>query len=117
MPTKPMSHIARLTKSKPWKRQRNSGDRMYGLAKWHRFRGMFLRRNPICCDPDNRHPGRTAAAVDVDHIIPLSARMLGHTWDNVQVLCKLCNCDKRNKMPETWCDAFPMWVSVVAGGW
>ena len=88
-----MSHIARLTKSKPWKRQRNSGDHMYGLAKWHRFRGMFLRRNPVCCDPDNRHPGRTAAAVDVDHIIPWrdDPTRLFYNMLNCQALCKACH--------------------------
>jgi 5-methylcytosine-specific restriction endonuclease McrA len=32
----------------------------------------------------------------VDHIVPLSWRKLGHTWDNVQCACWSCNTAKRN---------------------
>jgi 5-methylcytosine-specific restriction endonuclease McrA len=30
----------------------------------------------------------------VDHIIALSKRLRGHTWDNVQCACWQCNVDK-----------------------
>lgn len=33
----------------------------------------------------------------VDHIVPLSWRRLGHTWDNVQCACWQCNVRKNNK--------------------
>lgn len=33
----------------------------------------------------------------VDHIVPLSWRRLGHTWDNVQCCCWSCNVKKGNK--------------------
>lgn len=33
----------------------------------------------------------------VDHIVPLSWRRLGHTWDNVQCACWSCNVKKNNK--------------------
>lgn len=33
----------------------------------------------------------------VDHIVPLSWRRLGHTWDNVQCACWSCNVKKSNK--------------------
>lgn len=32
----------------------------------------------------------------IDHIIPISKNG-AHTWDNVQLLCRLCNCKKSNK--------------------
>lgn len=33
----------------------------------------------------------------VDHIVPLSWRRFGHTWDNVQCCCWSCNVKKGNK--------------------
>jgi hypothetical protein len=33
----------------------------------------------------------------VDHIMPLSWRKLGHTWDNVQCACWSCNVQKNNR--------------------
>lgn len=33
----------------------------------------------------------------VDHIVPLSWRKLGHTWDNVQCACWSCNVKKGNR--------------------
>lgn len=44
---------------------------------------------PLDCDlNDDRHPS-------IDHIIPVS-KGGNHTWDNVQLLCRKCNCKKRN---------------------
>jgi 5-methylcytosine-specific restriction endonuclease McrA len=31
----------------------------------------------------------------LDHIIPLSKRTKGNTWDNVQCACRSCNCQKK----------------------
>jgi len=31
----------------------------------------------------------------LDHIIPLSKRMKGNTWDNAQCACRRCNCQKK----------------------
>lgn len=42
---------------------------------------------------DTPHP----QSPTVDHIVPLSWRWLGHTWDNVQCCCWSCNVKKRNK--------------------
>ena len=33
-------------------------------------------------------------APEVDHIIALALRIKGHTWDNVQTLCRECNGNK-----------------------
>ena len=49
---------------------------------------------------------------EIDHIIPLSKGMLGHTWDNVQTLCRVCNAEKRYDMPLQWEEANPLWVMV-----
>lgn len=38
-----------------------------------------------------------ALSPTVDHIMPLSWRKLGHTWDNVQCACWSCNVQKSNK--------------------
>lgn len=38
-----------------------------------------------------------ALSPTVDHIVPLSWRRLGHTWDNVQCACWSCNVKKSNK--------------------
>lgn len=42
---------------------------------------------------DTPHP----LSPTVDHIVPLSWRRLGHTWDNVQCCCWSCNVKKSNK--------------------
>lgn len=96
MPTKPLTHLARLAESSPWDRQRTPGESLYGTARWKRFRRMFLSRNPLCCDPDARHPGRTVAAVDVDHIIPWREDPQRLTFNalNCQALCKSCHSAK-----------------------
>jgi 5-methylcytosine-specific restriction endonuclease McrA len=31
----------------------------------------------------------------IDHIIPLSKRTKGNTWDNAQCACRRCNCQKK----------------------
>ena len=49
---------------------------------------------------------------EVDHIIPLSARILGHTWDNVQLLCRKCNAEKLATIPGDWADQHPLWMTV-----
>lgn len=38
-----------------------------------------------------------ALSPTVDHIVPLSWRVLGHTWDNVQCACWACNVKKSNR--------------------
>lgn len=49
------------------------------------------------------------AGVHVDHIYPLS---LGgsHTWDNIQMICKVCNLAKNNQTE----DQFKAWIKKVA---
>lgn len=63
--------------------------RGYG-AQWQRLRKMYLRRHPVCVDPDNNHPHQVRAATDVHHIL---AKVNGGTNEesNLQALCHSCH--------------------------
>ena len=63
----------------------SSTQRGYG-ASWQRLRLMILRREPLC-----RMCG--AAAVAVDHIIPLKQGGK-NTEENLQALCHSCHSKK-----------------------
>lgn len=54
---------------------------------------MFLKRHPLCQDPDGVHGGRPVPATDVDHI---KARRDGggDDWSNLQALCHSCHSRK-----------------------
>lgn len=61
-------------------------------ARWRALRIMFLRRHPLCADPDGVHTG-PVPATDVDHIVP--KRDGGRdAWDNLQALCHSCHSRK-----------------------
>lgn len=67
----------------------------YACAHWRRLRTAFLARNPLCADPEGRHPGIPAPANEVDHIVPRLVRPdLVYDWDNLQALCKSCHSRK-----------------------
>ena len=66
--------------------------RGYG-RDWRRLRALYLRRNPLCCDPWGDHGGRPVVAAEVDHILPIRQGG-GNDWDNLQALCKACHSKK-----------------------
>ena len=51
---------------------------------------------------------------NVDHVVPLSARIFGHTWENTQVLCRRCNATKAATMPSEFAESCPLWAEEVA---
>jgi 5-methylcytosine-specific restriction protein A len=65
-------------------RNRKVSDPIYDSAKHLHWRGMVLRRHPICCTCGDR------PASHADHIIPLTH---GGGWslDNGQGLCPSCH--------------------------
>ena len=42
-------------------------DPIYDGAGWKEYSRAFLKANPLCCDPFDRHPGRTVAATCTGH--------------------------------------------------
>lgn len=54
-------------------------------------RAAFLLDNPLCAAC--RAEGRTAAALEVDHVVPLWKNG-PDTWENLQALCLDCHAAK-----------------------
>lgn len=71
------------------KKRGSAVERGYDAA-WHRLRNSILRRDPLCvmC----QRAGRTRAAMEVDHIIPIAERPdLRLVESNLQPLCRPCH--------------------------
>ncbi len=68
------------------RRRGSAHSRGYDRA-WQRIRGLKLKRNPIC--EHCKAKGRTTAAKDVDHIVPLPEGT--NKMDNLQALCRRCH--------------------------
>ena len=98
MPFKPPILGAKARPPKPTPRapdlRPNSGARGYG-KDWQRLRAQVIKENPLCilCAKGSatQRP-RIEAAVEVDHIIPVTvAPALRLTKSNLQCLCKRCH--------------------------
>lgn len=70
-------------------------ERGYG-GSWPKIRKMVLRRDMYVCQECWRREGRTELAVDVDHIIPMSAGGAPRDMENLESLCKKCHGQKTN---------------------
>ena len=71
----------------------NAAARFYD-RKWRSYRERFIKKHPLCCDPDGAHAlvGEVVPTQEVDHIIPHRGnRKL--FWDptNHQPLCTDCH--------------------------
>ena len=94
MPQRPPSHrpyprAERRHRSARQQRKRRSSASARGYdRRWRKVRLMHLRENPLCVLCGAR--GRTVAATEVDHIIPLSEGG-GEAGGNLQGLCKRCH--------------------------
>lgn len=63
---------------------------VYVSTRWRKLRDAYIREHPLCeaCARD----GHTAAARDVDHIVPLSiAPERAFDESNLQALCRSCH--------------------------
>ena len=98
LPIKPPILGAKAKAAQPKQRapdlRPNSGVRGYG-KDWQRLRAQVMREEPLCriClkGSHNQHP-RVEAAVEVDHIVPVTlAPELRLTRSNLQPLCKSCH--------------------------
>jgi 5-methylcytosine-specific restriction protein A len=78
----------------------SSAKRGYG-GRWQRLRKMYLNSNPVCVDPDRRHPNRVIEATEVDHIIAKSSGG-SDEWSNLQALCKSCHSYKTATEDGAW---------------
>ena len=81
-----ISERALLDKERPQSQHRGYG------ARWKRYRSHYLKANPLCVDPYERHVGRVTPATHVDHVIPhkMDWKLF---WDpeNHQSLCASCS--------------------------
>ena len=69
---------------------------IYRTFRWRKLRREILDAAPLCvkCVID----GRTKAATEVDHILPLKDYPdLAYIRSNLQALCKTCHLDKTSK--------------------
>lgn len=64
---------------RPW-------DRLYGSARWPRFRARFLGEHPLCVKC--QEIGVVRAATEVDHITPVRLGGAPFHEGNCQALCK-----------------------------
>lgn len=67
----------------------SAAQRGYGAA-WRKLRRMYLRRHPLCEDPDDVHGEDRVAATEVHHRVPLAAGGT-NAFENLQALCKPCH--------------------------
>ena len=58
---------------------------------WKALRLMVLRRDMYVCQECLRREGRTERAVDVDHIIAMSAGGAARDMNNLESLCRACH--------------------------
>lgn len=72
------------------RRHYGSADERGYDARWRKYRTSYLAMNPLCAACLKQ--GRTAAAVELDHIVPRAAKP-SLFWErtNHQGLCKACH--------------------------
>ena len=65
---------------------------LHSRKRWRLVRSALLDRHPLCrrCEAD----GRTVAATDVDHVVPLAEGGAPYDEGNLQPLCFACHVRK-----------------------
>lgn len=74
---------------------RRSNTVFYKRSDWRRCRKAFISKNPLC-----KHCsvlGITSPAVDIDHVLALSAGGAQFDFANLQALCKSCHSIKTRR--------------------
>lgn len=98
------------TKCKERRRSHNKSNRIYRNGKPDlsiTLKRVYRRDKGVCqicgrhinfdCDPNSNH------YPSIDHIHPI-AKGGAHTWDNVQLACRICNSVKRDTTPPASAD-------------
>lgn len=79
-----------------------AGERLYRTQEWKKLRYRVLKEQGTVCVLCGASP-RTGAEMHVDHILPKSLYPeKSLDYDNLQVLCSLCNEGKSNKDKTDW---------------
>ena len=102
--------IKRLTKKeekrlkkKEKKKKQNSSKSFYKSREWLELRYRVLRFYQAKCMCCGRTPHEHGIVVNVDHIKPRSKYPeLELDFDNMQILCRACNCGKSNIDNTNW---------------
>ena len=93
MPWLQKTHNARLKQAQPRATQHDPVERkIRNKARYRRFRTMFKRRWPICCDPFDSHPDTVEPTADMHHIYGLANRPdLAYVEEANAPLCTACH--------------------------
>lgn len=104
MPTRPLSHSARLGRARhdrAYDQTRRSTDPALAYAKrvrssqaWRDLRAVVLSKQPLCADPYGTHAqqGRVEVATQVDHVVPIhEAPARAMDEGNLRGLCSACH--------------------------
>ena len=83
-------HTKAQQKRDRWERG-TSAQRGYD-ARWRKVRDRKLKVEPLC-EPCQAN-GRTTAASEVDHIVPLNDGGARLAWRNLQSICRECHASK-----------------------
>lgn len=73
-----------------WHHRRRSAEGKHSYSEWETLKAQYNWTCPCC---KKREP---EIKLSVDHIIPLS-KGGSNNIENIQPLCRLCNCKKNNK--------------------
>ena len=79
---------------KAYDAQRGSSSERGYDARWQKIRRLYLQTQPLCEDCLAR--GRTTAASEVHHVIPLRDGG-SHAEENLRALCKSCHSTRTAK--------------------
>lgn len=88
--------LARIERNRRYKQLRKAGDFECSVT----LQNVFDKFNGVCCGCGKKLSfdcdSLSEEYPSIDHIIPLSKGGV-HMWDNVQLLCRKCNCIKGTK--------------------
>jgi len=85
---------------------------VYNSKRWQRLRRAKLQADPLC----QYHPAGVAAAVEVDHRIPIAKGGDPWAWDNLASACHECHSKKTFHIDRRGMDHVPVrGVDAVTG--
>jgi 5-methylcytosine-specific restriction endonuclease McrA len=80
---------------------KNSAD---GFHTSNEVKILFIKQGGHCAACNSKLIVSGPCKYHIDHIVPLSKG--GSDWiSNIQLLCRFCNCSKKDKLPHEWAKA------------